>query len=99
MRILMGILAGAAGSGVMLALAYYFIAMTDTSTESPIGSVPDWKWVILAIGAMVGALLGGVAGGTIAGLQANFFQAILIGFFLNLAVGAVFFVWSGGPLG
>ena len=98
-KIAMGILLGAGFSGIMLSLAYYFIAITDTTSSNPIGDARDWKWVILAIGAIIGAVLGGVSGGIIAGLQASFPKAVIIGFVLNLVLSMIFFVWSGGPMG
>lgn len=97
-RILLGIVVGALSTGIMLSLAYYLIAVTDTASSSPVGDVRNWSLVILAIGAIIGVILGGVSGAIIVSFQLNFFKAILFGFLFNLCLSVVFFIWSGGPL-
>lgn len=80
----------------IIALRYDGKALGDSGGNFISFGDIGWQFAVL-IGAIYGLPIGGVLGAIIAGSQLNFIKSTILGFFLGLALGFAFFIWSGGP--
>ena len=95
-RLIFGIVTGTTFTGIMLALAGYFITINSTD-GGLLGPEKNW-WIIAVVTDLgVGILIGGVSGAVIVGFNLSSIKAVLFCGMLNLLIVAGFyFVTNGG---
>lgn len=95
-RLILGIVTGAAFTGIMLALAGYFITINSTD-GGLLGPEKNWWIITVVTDLVVGILIGGVSGAAIRGFNLSSIKAVLFCGMLNLLIVAGFyFVTNGG---
>lgn len=96
-KLLLGIIIGAAFSGVTSAIASYVAVINDHS-GSFFGPASNWWDLAMIIGLVCGIVVGGLSAALIIGLKMGTLKAVLLGGFINLLIVAFFYFLTNGRM-
>lgn len=88
-RILIGIVVGAAFSGIVFGIASYFYTVNNHSSTT-FGPASDWWAFAVIIGIVFGVMVGGLFGAFVTGLKMRFLTASILGGLINLFIVVIF---------